>query len=145
MSNQRMAYQNPLFQAVNQGVYQMLPNFAKTGTSMSGSLSNQVPAAPAAANQAGGFDMGHLLQILAGVGGGVGLAGLITGTNPYGSIVNGIKRAVGGTPSPTPFTGPTDPNEFTGPVDPNGGWEPPSTWGVGNPDDLPGRVTGGPY
>lgn len=64
MSNQRYAYQNPLFQATTQGVYDMLPDFAKTGTSMSGGLSNQIPIASASGGNVGGLAAGA-----AGLGG----------------------------------------------------------------------------
>ena len=54
---QRQQYQNPLFQAKQQGTYAMLPNFARTGTNLTGTLpglpgasyatpSVQGPAAP---------------------------------------------------------------------------------------------------
>lgn len=79
-ANQRQAYQNPLFQATTQGAYDMLPDFAKTGTSLSGTLSNTVPQGSGGGGisgtglaAAGGFEgIAALLAKLASGGGGGG-------------------------------------------------------------------------
>jgi hypothetical protein len=129
---QRQAYQNPLFQAVNQGAYQMLPGFARAGTDLSGSLPNQIPAAQAQASSDSGGINPALLAAL--IGGGVGLGGLLTGTNPYGKVLDGLKHLFGhggtaGAPSdPNAFVGPQQPTDkFEGPLPPqwqNGQWTP---------------------
>lgn len=69
MGVDREAYQNPLFQATTQGVYSMLPTFAKQGTNLSGSLSNVAPQATS------GGDGGGMSGAAAG---GLGLAGMLT-------------------------------------------------------------------
>lgn len=94
----RAAYQNPLFQATNQGIYGMLPDFAKQGTSLSGSLSNQAPAPSSASSGGGG--MNPLLA--AGLGaGGMGLLDALLksqgGSNiPFDAILKGLKKLFGG-------------------------------------------------
>lgn len=79
-ANARQAYQNPLFQATTQGVYDMLPDFAKNGTQLSGSLPNSIPA-PSGTTGASGPGMGTaaslgglsaLLALLGSGGGGGG-------------------------------------------------------------------------
>ncbi len=82
MSTQRAAYQNPLFQAVNQGVYGMLPNFARQGTNLSGTLSNQVP--PASSNSGGGI--GPLAAGLGGAGIGAAIASALGKSGSGGKI-----------------------------------------------------------
>src|SRR6266571_204767 len=84
----RTAYQNPLFQATTQGVYSMLPTFARQGTALSGTLSNAIPAAPATS---GGPGLGSL----AGIGGLGALAALLgSGSGAGGNLGKLIKALV---------------------------------------------------
>lgn len=82
MSTQRAAYQNPMFQAVNQGVYDMLPGFARQGTNLSGTLSNQVPPASSS-----GGGMGPLAAGATGAGIGAALASLLGGQKGSGGKI----------------------------------------------------------
>lgn len=143
----RQAYQNPLFQATTQGVYDMLPDFAKNGTQLSGTLSNVAPAAPAQGS--GGPGLGTA----AGLGGLSALAGLLgngsSSGGPLGPIFDAIKKlfhrnsggtvqgnkpdAGGGLPSGNPGT-----TGFTG-------WDPNVSDPQGNPflPSDPGFYVGG--
>lgn len=131
-SVQRQAYQNPLFQATTQGVYDMLPDFAKTGTSLSGTLSNVAPPAQAQGSSGPG------LGTAAALGGGAGLAALLSKLGGGGSgaggdlskVFDAIKKKFGG-----------QPGDFTGPINqPN--WQGPTNdplWqGPGNQPDWQG-------
>lgn len=91
---QRQTYQNPLFQATTQGVYAMLPTFAKQGTSLGASL-------PAITPSAGGpGTSGPGLGTAAGLGGAAALASLLGkaasgGGGDLAKIINGIKKLFG--------------------------------------------------
>lgn len=130
-SVQRQAYQNPLFQATTQGVYDMLPDFAKTGTSLSGTLSNVAPTAPAQGTSGPG------LGTAAALGGGAGLAALLSklGSGGAGSggelnkIFDAIKKKFGAKPG---FTGPIDQPNWQGPTND------PLWQGPGNQPDWQG-------
>jgi hypothetical protein len=134
----RQKYQDPLFQATTQGVYSMLPTFAKQGTSLGAS----VPTTTTPTAQSGGNGPG--LGTAAGIGGAAALAGLLGnapsgGAFDLGKIINGLKKVLGiggemnhGTidnagwlPSYDPFSGGmgmNDPSNQVGmPNDPSGG------------------------
>lgn len=87
MSVDRTAYQNPLFQAVSQMAYAGLPTYARQGTQLSGTLSNQPPAAQA---PGGGIGPGAA-GILGGLGG-AALNGLSGGGGPLKALIDGIKK-----------------------------------------------------
>jgi len=95
MSRDRTAYQNPLFQAVTQMAYGGLPTYARQGTQLSGTLSNQAP--PAAAQSGGGMNP----ALAAGLGGlgGAALNSLGPNGNALGALIDGIKKLFGGNPS----------------------------------------------
>lgn len=128
-SVQRQAYQNPLFQATTQGVYDMLPDFAKNGTALSGTLPNTVQP-PSAAGASGGPGLGTA----AALGGGSALAAALqhAGSGSGGDlskIFEAIRKKFGGQipglQGNQPFPGGALPsgnpnmNGFTG-WDPNG-------------------------
>lgn len=54
----RQGYQNPLYQATTKGVYDMLPTFAKEGTSLSGNLPSTIPQSASASASGGGPGLG---------------------------------------------------------------------------------------
>lgn len=147
MANQRMAFQNPEFEAITRGTHEMLPGFARTGTPLSGSLTNQIPEAPKSSSGGGGENpfgslnplrnplLAGLLGALAGGGlpGGAsanlgdlarGLANLFRGDrNPFGgrTTVTGINNH--NLPSYDPFGYGFDglPGFNGSPNDPSGG------------------------
>lgn len=90
----RQGYQNPLFQATTQGAYAMLPTFAKTGTQLSGSLPSTLP--PAAPTSGGGVNGGAL----AGGAGMAALAALLGKGGTMSSIINALKKLLGGGGNP---------------------------------------------
>lgn len=144
MANSRMAAQNPLFGAVNSGVYQMLPNFARQGGAAMG-LSNQVPAAQQSHQGGGGIDP-TLLALLSALGG-MGAGGLLTGTNPYGAIIDAIKKLGGGGQSGTVQGNKPQPGGTGLPIgNPGiptfGGWNPITDLGPVDPRLLPGQSEG---
>lgn len=86
MSRDRAAYQNPLFQSVTQMAYAGLPDYARKGTQLSGTLSNQAPPAQAS---------GGMNPALAGALGGLGGAALNSlgpNGNALGALIDGIKK-----------------------------------------------------
>ena len=91
MSRDRTAYQNPLFQAVTQMAYGGLPTYARQGTQLSGSLSNQAPPAPTS-----GGGMNPLLAGGLGALGGAAANSLGPGGNALGALIKGLKRLFGG-------------------------------------------------
>lgn len=108
MSNQRYAYQNPLFQATTQGAYAMLPDFAKTGTSLSGSLPSSVPSSPAS-----GSGSGPGVGTAAGIGGAAALTGLLSNPSSLEQVFAHIKSLFGGgAPSSGAAGGPASPGTF---------------------------------
>jgi len=124
-ANQRQAYQNPLFQATTQGVYDMLPDFAKTGTSLSGTLGNSIPA-PSASGGGAGFGAGAavgaggaagLLALLGKLGGGGGGGGDLA--KAFDAIKNKFHR--GGQGGGTSVQQVASPN--AGYFDSNGDWQ----------------------
>jgi hypothetical protein len=144
MSNQRYAYQNPLFQATTQGAYDMLPDFAKTGTSLTGSLPNAIPAA----NSGSGGTSGPGLGTAAGLGGLSALLALLGGSGGGGGslskVFDEIKKKFHGsqpTPAGVNATGPGFVNGSGGSFDESGDWVPDQ----GMPDLTPetsGRAFG---
>ena len=88
MSRDRTAYQNPLFQAVTQMAYGGLPTYARQGTQLSGTLSNQAP--PAAPQSGGG--MNPLLAGGLGALGGAALQKLGPQGDMLGALIDGIKK-----------------------------------------------------
>lgn len=139
-ANQRQAYQNPLFQATTQGVYDMLPDFAKKGTQLSGTLSNSVPAASGASNTSSGPGIGTA----AGIGGLAGLAGLFAKAGTGGDLEQAFAKIKslfgGGGPSSGSAGGPASPGTFgKGPLGPGQSASPNS---VGTPFDIADQ--GGP-
>ena len=139
IATQRAAYQNPVFQATNQGIYGMLPDFAKQGTSLSGSLSNQVPAA-----QSSGNGMNPLLA--AGLGaGGMGLLDSLLKSNggsnvPFDAIIKGLKKLFGQGGGQS-FQGdkPQPGGAMMGPNTTGSGYsdQPQSSWQTGLPWEQP--------
>ena len=87
LSRDRTAYQNPLFQAVSQMAYRGLPAYAREGTALSGTLSNQ---APAASPQGGGMGLGGAIGA-AGLGALLGNA-LSGGGGEIGALIKGLKK-----------------------------------------------------
>lgn len=98
-SRDRVAYQNPLFQAVTQMAYAGLPTYARQGTQLSGSLSNVAPLAPTPTP--GGIGPGTA-GILGGLGGaalnalGSGGSG---GGGALGALISGIKKLLASKPT----------------------------------------------
>lgn len=90
-SRDRTAYQNPLFQAVTQMAYRGLPVYAREGTQLSGTLSNQ---APAVAPQSGGGMSPLTSGILGGLGG-AALNSLGPNGNLLGAAIDGLKKLFG--------------------------------------------------
>ena len=88
LSRDRTAYQNPLFQAVTQMAYGGLPTYARAGTSLSGSLSNQAPPMPAP----GGGGISPLTSGILGGLAGAGLNSLGPNGNMLGALIDGIKK-----------------------------------------------------
>lgn len=138
LANARTAAQQPLFNAVNSGVYQMLPSYAKQGgAAMPGLPSPSQMPTPQSSH--GGIDP-TLLAILSALGG-MGLGGAMTGTNPYGAIIDKLKNLGGG---PPPFQGNKPMPGGTGlpignPGMPTfGGWQNPPDLGPVDPGMLPG-------
>ena len=108
-SRDRVAYQNPLFQAVTQMAYGGLPTYARQGTQLSGTLSNQVPAiAPPS-----GGGMNPLLAAGLGGLGGAALNSLGPNGNALGALIDGIKKLFGhgGNPS-NPYGNTTYSNHY---------------------------------
>jgi len=149
LSRDRTAYQNPLFQAVSQMAYRGLPTYAREGTQLSGTLSNQ---APAAAPQGGGLGLGGALGA-AGLGALAGNA-LSGGGGELGKVLAGLKKllGLGGGPNTVqgdrPFGGGAEINPTQG-FDPNGftGWDQSVSDPFGNPylPSDPGFYTGTTY
>lgn len=145
LSRDRTAYQNPLFQAVTQMAYRGLPTYAREGTQLSGTLSNQAPAP----SQSGGGGLGQTLGA-AGLGALAGNA--LGGGNMLGALIDGLKKLFGHGGRDTvqgdsPFgggalTGPSayDPWDFMG-------WDPSVSDAQGNPflPSDPGFYTGMEY
>ena len=132
-SVQRQAYQNPLYQATTQGVYDMLPDFAKTGTQLSGTLSNQVQPP-----SNGGTGSGPGIGTVAALGGGSALAALLSNANKAGSLeetFSKIKSLFGtGGPASGSAGGPASPGTFgKGPLGPGQSANPSN---VGTPFDI---------
>lgn len=140
MSRDRTAYQNPLFQAVTQMAYRGLPTYAREGTQLSGTLSNQAP--PAQGSGGGGMN-----PLLAG-GIGAGLGALAGNGNALGALIEGLKKLFGhGGRNTVQGDSPYGGGALTGPgFDPNGftGWDPSVSDPSGNPYLLsdPGFYTG---
>jgi hypothetical protein len=134
LSRDRVAYQNPLFQAVTQLAYSGLPTYARQGTQLTGSLNNAIPAiaprsgmSPATAGVLGGLA-------------GAGLNSLGPQGNMLKALIDGVKKLIaarhartiqgnkpypggaltgGGQPSQYPFPGMAgnegmDPNRWPG-------------------------------
>lgn len=91
-SVQRQAYQNPLFQATTQGVYDMLPDFAKTGTQLSGTLSNVAPTAPTSGASGPGLGTAAGLGGLSALAALLGQGGGASSGGPLGPIFDAIKK-----------------------------------------------------
>lgn len=135
LSRDRTAYQNPLFQAVTQMAYQGLPTYARQGTQLSGTLSNQAPAAQA---QSGGGS--GLTTALAAGGAGALLSNALSGGSfDLGRLVSGLRRLFGGGGRDTvqgdqPFSGGAEINPTQG-FDPNAflGWDQSVSDPFGNP------------
>lgn len=94
LSRDRTAYSNPLYQAVTQMAYRGLPTYAREGTNLSGTLSNQAPPAsggggmnPALAAALGASGMGALDALMGGKNG---------GSLPIQQLINGLKKLFGG-------------------------------------------------
>jgi len=87
-SRDRVAYQNPLFQAVTQMAYSGLPTYARQGTQLSGTLSNQAPPMPAPSG--GGINP----ALAGGLGalGGMALNKLGPQGDMLGALIDGIKK-----------------------------------------------------
>lgn len=143
-SRDRTAYQNPLFQAVTQMAYNGLPTYARQGTQLSGTLSNQAP--PVAPQGGGGSDLAKMLA----AGGAGALAGnALSGGNALGALIAGLKKLFGHGGRDTvqgdqPYGG----GALTGPgFDPNGfmGWDASVSDPQGNPylPSDPGFYVGG--
>lgn len=104
MSADRAAYQQPLVQAQTQGLYQMLPNFAKNGTTMPTTMPSSSPS-----NSNTG--MNPLLSAGLGASAAAALAALgkngASGDIPFSGIVNALKKLFGGGQNGIqPYTGP---------------------------------------
>lgn len=128
LSNNRMASQTPLFNAVNQGTFSMLPTFAKSGIDQSNTAVPSV--APMSGNGSGG-GMNPLLAAALGAGGGAAMSNIpfdkvleaLKGLFGHGASVQGNQPYSGGTGLPS-FG--SDPTQF-------GGWDP----GVSDPSGQP--------
>lgn len=119
LGTQRAQAQQPMFNAVNQGVFSMLPNYAKDGIAPPTPM-NVPPSAPPASPSGGGMNPALLAALSAG--GGMGLGGLVTGTNPYGAVIEGLKKLFGrGGSTPSGGAG-TTPYSVVGPPDPSDPW-----------------------
>lgn len=158
----RQGYQNPLFQATTKGVYDMLPAFAKDGTSLSGSLPSTIPPSAASASGSGG---GPGLGTALGAGGLAALAGLLGkngsgGAIPLQKIIDGLKKLFqnhrtvqGNKPNQGgALTGPGFDNTFTGWNDPGMNYDQWPGSGNGNPNvttdinfSYPNDVFNDPY
>jgi hypothetical protein len=93
----RQAYQNPLFQATTQGAYAMLPDFAKNGTNLSGTLANTVQPPTNGSGGGGGMGAGTAAALGAGAGA-LGAAALGNNGSSFdlGKIFQAIKNKFGG-------------------------------------------------
>lgn len=135
LSRDRTAYQNPLFQAVTQMAYQGLPTYARQGTQLSGTLSNQVPAVTP---ETGGSGLGTTLGA-AGLGALAGNA--LGGGNALGALIDGLKKLFGKGGGPTTVQGdrPFGGGALTGPNTLLSGYEqtPQASWGTGLPWEQP--------
>lgn len=87
LSRDRVAYQNPLFQAVTQMAYSGLPIYARQGTQLSGSLPNAIPAI---APRSGGMSPATA-GLLGGLGG-AALNSLGPNGNALKALIDGIKK-----------------------------------------------------
>jgi hypothetical protein len=98
MGVDRMAAQNPMFNATNQGMHAMLPNFARQGTSAPGMVSGQAPAPqmmPQASAQSGGGTPSWLIPLLAGAGG-FAANDLLNGQVPFADLIKKLGGLFGG-------------------------------------------------
>jgi len=147
LARDRTAYQNPLFQALSQQAFQGLPAYARQGTQLSGTLSNQ---APPPSQSGGGIGLGGALAS-GGLGALLGSA-LSGGGGPLGALLQGLKKlfgAGGGQNSvqgDSPFGGGalTGPNTlFSGyEQDPQASWNSGLPWEQPNLPSDPGFYTG---
>lgn len=87
----RQTAQNPLFGAVNSGIYQMLPNFARNGAA---AFTPNMSAFPSSSGSGGGIS--PLTAGIAGAGGGALLASLLhgSGNSGAGGNLSGIVNAI---------------------------------------------------
>lgn len=92
MSADRAAFQQPLAQAQTQGIYSMLPNFARQGTQLGSSIQGAAP-------QPSGGGMNPALAAALGAGG-MGALDALMGRNggsiPFDAIIKGLKKLFGG-------------------------------------------------
>ena len=139
LSRDRTAYQNPLFQAVTQMAYRGLPTYAREGTQLSGSLSNQIPQT----SQSGG-GMNPALAAALGAGGMGALDALMShggSNNAVGALIEGLKKLFGhrggngSVQGDEPFSG----GALTGPNTLFSGYErtPDRSWNTGLPYEQP--------
>lgn len=159
----RQGYQNPLYQATTKGVFDMLPDFAKEGSQLSGSLPSTIPPADPW-NGAGGGQGGPGLKTAAGLGGLAALLGGGSSGGVLGSLLKKIRDLFGGHGGgmPTgPGPGPATPDPVYGYTGPDYGpatpdptvntdeffasWPETNTpFGPLDPSLLPGSGTGRP-
>jgi len=119
LGTQRAQAQQPTFNAVNQGIFKMLPTSATQGIAPPTPMT--VTPSPQASQTSDSGGMNPWLAGGLGAAGGIGLGGLLTGTNPYGAIVDGLKKIFGNNgggsstsaidPSTWKTVGPPDPND----------------------------------
>lgn len=96
MGVDRMAAQTPLFNATNQGIHAMLPNFAKQGTGSPTMLSaNAPPPGQTAQTPNGSGSMPWWLPLAVGAGG-MALPDILNGRVPFETIIKKLAGLWGG-------------------------------------------------